>query len=396
MSEYTLMMQNEKVLQFESSNGLIANKITWETNNVSHLPFALKIENSVKQLNSWLTKRCLPINITNNPEIATREEIEVFFEITQLKKEDIPLLNFRASLFDPFWINPPNGKGSWEKVNFFTRQYSKDIGDIFFTPWKVNKKKINYDSPDFTTGGLLKKCWRQDSNLTSYLIKAGSKATQQEPLNEILASVFLEKTKILPFVRYDYHVEGIDLCSKCKNFMTSDSELISAAYIYATEPRPEGKKVDTHLKDMCERYSIKDASEYIDKLHFVDAITVNPDRNLGNIGFIRNIITNEIIPAPAHDFAACFWNNSAKNPEEVSSRFKEEELLALKKYRDYLTTEEIIKSIEECIISYPLLNKESKLEFINAYKERNRILFHEKPLIQNPITHNSKETSLER
>ena len=47
----------------------------------------------------------------------------------------------------------------YENVNFFDNDFSEDVGDILLG-LKDSADDINYWSPDNTTNGNLKKCWR--------------------------------------------------------------------------------------------------------------------------------------------------------------------------------------------------------------------------------------------
>ena len=43
----------------------------------------------------------------------------------------------------------------------------REKGLLFFEPWKVDPKNIQYETPDATTGGVLRKRWIQDENKNS-------------------------------------------------------------------------------------------------------------------------------------------------------------------------------------------------------------------------------------
>lgn len=177
---------------------------------------------------------------------------------------------------------------------------------MFFSPWEVREENLSLSTPDITTNGVLRKRWIREENGESYLIKAGSKFYHQEPLSEVLASITLERLELLPFVKYELAVDGLRLCSKCKNFVNENTEFVPASYIYSKIPRKKDETVYEHLLLMCEKYGIANAQEYINNMITADKIIGNDDRHLGNFGFIRDVETGKII-----GFAPLFDSGSA-------------------------------------------------------------------------------------
>lgn len=66
------------------------------------------------------------------------------------------------------------------------------------------------------------------------LIKGGSGAIQQEPYNEVIASKIMERLDI-PHVKYSLIMEEEYPYSICEDFITPQTELISAWYVMQTE-----------------------------------------------------------------------------------------------------------------------------------------------------------------
>lgn len=65
------------------------------------------------------------------------------------------------------------------------------------------------------------------------LIKGGSGATQQEPHNEVLASSIMKRLDI-PHVEYSLLIEDDYPYSVCEDFITPDTDLISAWHLMQT------------------------------------------------------------------------------------------------------------------------------------------------------------------
>ena len=95
---------------------------------------------------------------------------------------------------------------------------------------------IDLMSPDYTTDGWLKKKWLATDGKRC-LIKGGSGATRQEPYNEVLASAICRRLKI-PHIPYTLSVIDEYAYSVCEDFITSETELVSAWHIMQTQKKP--------------------------------------------------------------------------------------------------------------------------------------------------------------
>lgn len=123
---------------------------------------------------------------------------------------------------------------SWGQVNFFENSFSEDVGNILLGT-AADSAQISLMSPDNTSDGWLKKKWTI-RNEKRCLIKGGSGATWQEPYNEVLASIIMQRLGI-PHVEYTLLQEELYPYSLCEDFITADTELISAWNIMQTEKK---------------------------------------------------------------------------------------------------------------------------------------------------------------
>lgn len=352
-----LWLKNRKVLAFEEQRGAVV-KIK-KVFDARLLPIGIPETPTVENINEWLQRRGIP---------ASRDGLK---DIVAKFGEDWLISKNRLSLTDQYWIRKRDE--TWNSVNYFTNRYSTDVGDLFFRPWDFNKKKIDNDTPDVTTNGLLRKRWRQQQDKTSLLIKSSNKATHQEPLSEVLVSILLEKLKIAPFVRYDFTTEGGLLCSKSKNFITPDTELVPVSAFYYTDKREDGESIYQHIIKECDKLGIPGMEEYLDVMIFIDCLTGNSDRNLGNICVLRNIENMEFIgPAPLFDFAASYWSAEKINHATRSKTFKSIEKKICSKMKKRADVERVLKdtSHEAIIEAYPDLLPSRKQELIGAISER--------------------------
>lgn len=357
MSE--LYLKDDKVLTLKDVEGVPAEIQRVDAPEL--LPVCLKDNCTMEELRKWLDRRRMPMVREGLGEVTDRFG-QTWFEGKNL-----------ASLSDQYWIKKRTEV--WKKINFFTRIYDKSVGDMFFSPWKVPvQRKYSNDTPDITTGGVLRKRWGQNSDMTSYLVKAGSIQAHQEPLSEVLVSVLAEKLDVIPCVKYDLWVEGVTICSKCDNFITENTELVPAYMIYESVPKDENESVYAHLIRACDVYEIPGAKEFIDWMIFIDNLTGNEDRNLNNIGFIRDIKTMKFIgPAPLYDSGNAYWSTKNINDAVKSKLFGDVEASIFKTLKGKCDLESALNmaGFEELISMYPGITDEKKANLIEAIKNRN-------------------------
>lgn len=212
---------------------------------------------------------------------------------------------FGLSLSDHYWIKPVKSDLTWEKVNFFDNDFSDDIGDVLFG---TGKKISGFDfvSPDNTSDGNLKKRWKI-MNGKRCLIKSGSAPFRQQPFNEVIASRIMDRLGI-NHVSYNVIWNGNEPYSVCENFVTKDTELVSAYRILQIRPKENHENEYLHYVNICKELGIKDIVSAIDAMIVVDYIIANEDRHFNNFGLLRNADTLEWIgAAPIFDSGTSLW-----------------------------------------------------------------------------------------
>ena len=123
-------------------------------------------------------------------------------------------------------------------------------------------------SPDNTSDGWLKKKWAILDGKRC-LLKGGSGATQQEPYNEVLASRIMERLHI-PHVPYTLTVQEDYPYSVCEDFITPDTELVTAWHIMQTQPKPNHVSVYQHYLNCCEAFGIPGVKDSLDRMLVLD------------------------------------------------------------------------------------------------------------------------------
>ena len=300
VNKYILMHKNISVAEMEldTVTGVVVS--IGDVYEQEHMPLGTVAEKGNAdrgRLNAWWQGRGIPVSRYGIGEALQEMKIE---NVSLLQEKCLGL-----SLSDQYWLRPAGVDISWEKVNFFENSFSEDIGNILFGK-KVGNKKIDFMSPDNTSDGWLRKKWKIVDGKRC-LLKGGSGATWQEPYNEVLASRMMERLRI-PHVKYELLLEEEYPYSVCENFITPDTELISAWYIMQTVKKQNHVSVYQHYLDCCEYLGIPGIKEAVDRMLTIDYLIVNEDRHQNNFGVIRRAGTLEYIgSAPIYDSGTSLW-----------------------------------------------------------------------------------------
>lgn len=300
MKWYTLMHKNVPVaeLELDASSGAIASVGTLY--DEARVPVGISVKKgSIDRggLNAWWRGRAIP---------ASRYGIRTALQELRITGTQFLLEKcLGLSLSDQYWIRPAGSALLWEKINFFQNSFSEDMGNILFGKGSDNGE-IDLMSPDNTSDGWLKKKWKIIDGKRC-LLKGGSGATWQEPYNEVLASRIMERLQI-PHVSYSLFLDEGYPYSLCEDFVTPDTELVSAWYVMQTAKKPNHVSLYRHYMDCCERLEIPGIKESVDRMLVLDYLIVNEDRHLNNFGVVRSVDTLEYTgAAPIYDNGTSLW-----------------------------------------------------------------------------------------
>ncbi len=337
----------------------------------------LKKNEILDNLSSWWENRSIPASRDGLMQILQEHDIE---QTSVLTKKCLGL-----SLSDQYWIKPDNSDISWEDINFFDHSFSSDIGELFFNP-HFAMDNIDFMSPDNTSDGWLKKKWLI-INQKRCLIKTGSNPFNQEPFNEVIATLIMQKLGITPYTVYKlYKDDAQGTCSVCENFITEDTELVSAYSLYKAFPHL--KPPVTSRNQMYEWYMnigkelhIPHFSDDIDNMIILDYILANSDRHTGNFGVIRNINNLKYIStAPIYDSGTSLWYNyterSCKIGEAVTAqpfaKSHEEQIKLVRNWRrfDFSKLQNIGDEIYRILQKNPLSSAARNKLICQAVAER--------------------------
>ena len=300
--KYELMHKNVRtaVIDIDEDTGIILS--IDEVLSKEHLPVGvvhpLHHRKTVDKaaLNKWWTGRSIP---------ASRMGIDSALETLGISNTELLLTKcLGLSLSDHYWVRPASSDMDWESVNFFDNEFSDDIGDVLFGS-ASRSIDFDYASPDNTSDGNLQKRWKIIDGKRC-LLKSGSAPFRQQPFNEVIASLILDR---LGIDHIPYTLTWIDgkPYSVCEDFVTKNTELISAARLMQITPKANNENGYLHFVNICRELGI-DIVPMLDRMITFDYIIANEDRHFGNLGLLRDPDTLEWLgAAPLFDNGTSLW-----------------------------------------------------------------------------------------
>ena len=310
--DYTLMHKNIPVVDMEilTDTGHIVRLFNLRA--PEHLPLGVNSKNGLsrKVMDDWWTGRSIP---------ASRDGL--FWALESIGVSTATLLIEKScglSLSDQYWISPKGSGLKWETVNFFQNDFSKDMGEILFgrdpdgtadSGAYAGPARLNLVSPDNTSDGWLRKKWIIADGRRC-LMKGGSGDYRQEPLNEVISSAICRRLNI-PHAAYTLTYDNGRLYSLCEDFITPDTELITAQRVREAVKKDNRDSDFVHLLRCCETLGIPGVRAGMEKMLALDYIISNEDRHYNNFGFVRDAQTLEWFGlAPIFDSGTSLWYNT--------------------------------------------------------------------------------------
>lgn len=313
--KYTLKQYDLPLLTFEADNGAEMNiEVLWVTEEHKDLLPLDLAEVSPKGIESWLKHRNIPRNRAYVDNLLSTMGMSINRPL------DIIKLSKGLSLNDCYWVVDETFEGTFEECNLYDNRFSRVLGQIAFTGYGSSTGSIISSSPEFTTNGMLPKCWRRQEGVIR-LYKGGTEGasnTGNEPYSEFYAYQIAEALGI-DAVKYNLAMWKGRLCSHCDLFTSKD-----LAYV------PVGRIVKSGgFKAVKEFYASlgEDFVKALNDMILLDAVIFNSDRHYGNFGFLVDCKTNKIVaPAPLFDHGNSLLNFAGRDALESEE--------ALQKYAD--------------------------------------------------------------
>ena len=306
-----LMHKNHKVLECLFSEAYQISEIL-DVADEDRVPVGAKKsgEVSLRLLSQWFNGRSIP---------ASRPHIETHLMYMNLRtRTDLIQKCLGLSLSDHYWFMPSNMEPRWEDVNFFDNGFSDDVGDILIGGYPSPDMEMDYRSPDGTADGMMPKRWKIIDG-RRFLMKGGTGGWQQQPVNEEIACAIMSRLKINHVPYHVINVNDRDYYSLCENFVTKETEFISAMLVRTFDDTAVSLYDD--LIKSCAALNIPDPVDSVNKMIALDYIIQNEDRHWGNFGFIRNPDTLKWLGfAPIFDSGTSLWHDTPFVGEDRPSK----------------------------------------------------------------------------
>ena len=294
---YNLMHFDTPLIEFSAQSKAEADIKIIKTYEENKELFPLDLtEASAEGIESWIKHRSIPKNRAYVDNLLSSMGLSINrpFDIIHVSKG--------LSLNDCYWLKSENSDNDFDSVNLYDNRFSRILGQIAFTGYGSSNALGLTSSPEFTTNGMLPKCWRR-INGKIYLYKGGTQGalnTGNEPYSEYYA---YQIGKILGINVVPYSV------SKWKNILCSTCELFTSKDVSFV---PVGRIVRSGGMNAVREYYKSLGAEFekaLNDMIIFDALIFNTDRHYGNFGFLVDSHTNKIIaPAPLFDHGNSLFN----------------------------------------------------------------------------------------
>ena len=285
-------------------------KILWKNDAKKDL-FPLDLELTEEGIAKWLKHRTIPKNRAYVHNFLSKCGLNINRPMTIIK------VSKGLSLNDCYWVVEEGFEGTYDKFNLYDNRFSQVLALIAFTGYGSSIRTSLASCPEFTTNGMLPKCWRRkDGKIMLYKGgTSGASNTGNEPYSEYYAAQ-VAKTLGIDAIEYGLSQWKGELCSTCELFTSKEYSFL-----------PVGRVVTSGGMKAVREYYEKLGQNFVDALNdmlVLDAIIMNTDRHFGNFGFIVDNKTNKIVaPAPLFDHGNALLNFAGRDDLENEKALNE-------------------------------------------------------------------------
>ena len=376
MMKYILMHREIEVAEIELDELSHITNI-YEVYAEEHFPVGTLGKHGVDKtmLAKWWAKRSIP---------ASRSGLRETLDLLHMSvPQELLAKCYGLSLSDQYWISPKDKPLMWKEINFFDHDFSEDVGNLLFGYGEFSDS-MSLISPDNTSDGQLIKKWKIADG-KRVLIKGGSNPYQQEPLCEVIASQIAERLCI-PHTKYTLLWEHEKPFSVCQDFITSETELVSAYHIMQSRKKPNDLSDYEFYLNCAEQLGVKNIREQTEKMIVLDFLIGNEDRHFNNFGLIRNAVTLEWIgAAPIFDCGTSLWYNTQESlikplsPNLPAKPFKKTHREQIKLVKDFSWLDMkklkgMEEEMEEILSQSPYISRERRTVLCDAFCQRAELL----------------------
>ena len=269
-------------------------------------------------LMAWLKGRTIPKN---------RAFVQSFLAKNSLNPGDtrgILQICRGLSLNDCYWIVEDGFDGTFAQYNLYEHDFMTVLSLIAYTGYGSTRIHGFTSSPEFTTGGMLRKAWRRDRKTGKTILykggTSGAANTGKEPFSEFYASQIAEAMG-LPHVTYGLSSWKHDICSTCELFTDMDHSYVP---MYRFVQKPTLRTVADFLTQLGPEYY----DAFADMLIF-DALICNEDRHFGNFGLmVDNHVNQPVGFAPIFDNGLSLFNYAMEDNLQDTTAYAKTRLSA--------------------------------------------------------------------
>ena len=285
-------------------------KILWKNDAKKDL-FPLDLELTEEGIAKWLKHRTIPKNRAYVHNFLSKCGLNINRPMTIIK------VSKGLSLNDCYWVVEEGFEGTYDKFNLYDNRFSQVLALIAFTGYGSSIRTSLASCPEFTTNGMLPKCWRRrDGKIMLYKGgTSGASNTGNEPYSEYYAAQ-IAKALGVNAIEYGLSQWKGELCSTCELFTSKEYSFL-----------PVGRVVTSGGMKAVREYYEKLDQTFVDALNdmlVLDAIIMNTDRHFGNFGFIVDNKTNKIVaPAPLFDHGNALLNFAGRDDLESEKALAE-------------------------------------------------------------------------
>ena len=326
--EYFLKQFDKPLLKFSATTDTSEPEIQilWiDEENRSLLPLNLTL--TPEGLSRWLRRRTIPKNRAYVHSLLAKCGLNL--------NRPLSIINIckGLSLNDCYWVVQEDNGDVVDNVNLYDNPFSNVLAELAFTGYGSSLRSSLFSSPEFTTNGMLRKCWRRIGGKV-YLYKGGTEGASNtgfEPYSEFYAAQIAAAMGVRAIPYGLSRWKGV-LCSTCELFTSKEYSYI-----------PVGHLVTKGGMDAVKAYYESLGAEFMAALHEMlvfDAVICNVDRHFGNFGVMVDNRTNTVVsPAPLFDHGNSLFNFAGMDAWSSDATLEEYiETLAPSVYDDFLGT----------------------------------------------------------
>ena len=325
---YILKQFDKPLLKFSATTDTSEPEIQilWiDEGNRGLLPLDLVL--TPEGLSRWLRRRTIPKNRAYVHNLLAKCGLNL--------NRPLSIINIckGLSLNDCYWVVQEDNDDVFEKVNLYDNPFSNVLAELAFTGYGSSLRSSLFSSPEFTTNGMLRKCWRRIGGKV-YLYKGGTEGASNtgfEPYSEFYAAQIAAAMGVRAIPYGLSRWKGV-LCSTCELFTSKEYSYI-----------PVGHLVTKGGMDAVKAYYESLGAEFmavLDEMLVFDAVICNVDRHFGNFGVMVDNRTNTVVsPAPLFDHGNSLFNFAGMDAWSSDAALEEYiETLAPSVYDDFLGT----------------------------------------------------------